>query len=116
MTERLEYIENSKPANSAGRETALPRAVKIGLMNKRAPKTTSTNPMATLFAWTGALRKRAQMDGLKDLEDFAARLEKSAVSTIESGIITGDLDSLLDVPEKKVVNTTEFLKAVAAKL
>ena len=79
-------------------------------------ETTSTNPMATLFAWTGALRKRAQMDGLKDLEDFAARLEKSAVSTIESGIITGDLDSLLAVPEKKVVNTTEFLKAVASKL
>ncbi|MBE7070175.1 MAG: NADP-dependent isocitrate dehydrogenase [Ruminococcaceae bacterium] len=79
-------------------------------------ETTSTNPMATLFAWTGALRKRAQMDGLSDLENFAARLEKSAVSTIESGIITGDLDSLLDVPEKKVVNTTEFLKQIASKL
>ena len=77
---------------------------------------TSTNPMATLFAWSGALRKRAQMDGLQDLENFAARLEKSAVSTIESGIITGDLDSLLQVPEKKVVNTSEFLKQVAANL
>jgi isocitrate dehydrogenase len=79
-------------------------------------ETTSTNPMATLFAWTGALRKRAQMDGLKDLEDFADRLEKSAVSTIESGIITGDLNSLLDHPDKKVVNTTDFLKAIASKL
>ena len=79
-------------------------------------ETTSTNPMATLFAWSGALRKRAQMDGLKDLEDFADRLEKSAVSTIESGIITGDLNSLLDHPDKKVVNTTEFLKAIASKL
>ena len=77
---------------------------------------TSTNPMATLFAWSGALRKRAQMDGLQDLENFAARLEKSAVSTIESGIITGDLDSLLQVSEKKVVNTSEFLKQVAANL
>lgn len=77
---------------------------------------TSTNPMATLFAWSGALRKRAQMDGLQDLENFAARLEKSAVSTIESGIITGDLDSLLQVPEKKVVNTSDFLKQVAANL
>lgn len=77
---------------------------------------TSTNPMATLFAWSGALRKRAQMDGLQDLENFAARLEKSAVSTIESGIITGDLDSLLQVPEKKVVNTSEFLKQVAVNL
>jgi len=77
---------------------------------------TSTNPMATLFAWSGALRKRAQMDGLTDLENFAARLEKSAVSTIESGIITGDLNSLLDHPDKKVVNTADFLKAVASNL
>ncbi|MBR1907164.1 MAG: NADP-dependent isocitrate dehydrogenase [Clostridiales bacterium] len=77
---------------------------------------TSTNPMATLFAWSGALRKRAQMDGLPDLENFAARLEKSAVSTIESGIITGDLNSLLDHPDKKVVNTADFLKAVASNL
>ena len=77
---------------------------------------TSTNPMATLFAWSGALRKRAQMDGLSDLENFAARLEKSAVSTIESGIITGDLNSLLDHPDKKVVNTADFLKAVASNL
>ena len=79
-------------------------------------ETTSTNPMATLFAWSGALRKRAQMDGLKDLEDFADRLEKNAVSTIESGIITGDLNSLLDHPDKKVVDTAEFLKAIASKL
>ena len=77
---------------------------------------TSTNPMATLFAWSGALRKRAQLDGLSDLENFAARLEKSAVSTIESGIITGDLDSLLDHPDKKVVNTSDFLTHVASKL
>ena len=77
---------------------------------------TSTNPMATLFAWSGALRKHAQMDGLPDLENFAARLEKSAVSTIESGIITGDLNSLLDHPDKKVVNTADFLKAVASNL
>ena len=77
---------------------------------------TSTNPMATLFAWSGALRKRAQMDGLSDLENFAARLEKSAVSTIESGIITGDINSLLDHPDKKVVNTADFLKAVASNL
>ena len=77
---------------------------------------TSTNPMATLFAWSGALRKRAQLDGLADLENFAARLEKSAVSTIESGIITGDLDSLLDHPDKKVVNTSDFLTHVASNL
>jgi len=79
-------------------------------------ETTSTNPMATLFAWTGALRKRAQLDGLADLEAFADKLEKASVETIESGIITGDLNSLLDHPNKQVVNTEEFLKAVASRI
>ncbi|MCQ2528207.1 MAG: NADP-dependent isocitrate dehydrogenase [Saccharofermentans sp.] len=77
---------------------------------------TSTNPMATLFAWTGALRKRAQMDELPELEDFANRLENASIETIESGTITGDLKNLIDVPEKNVVNTEDFLKAIAAKL
>ncbi|MCQ2503619.1 MAG: NADP-dependent isocitrate dehydrogenase [Saccharofermentans sp.] len=77
---------------------------------------TSTNPMATLFAWTGALRKRAQMDELPELEDFANRLEKASIDTIESGTITGDLKNLINVPEKNVVNTEDFLKAIAAKL
>ena len=77
---------------------------------------TSTNPMATLFAWTGALRKRAQMDELPELEDFADRLEKASIETIESGTITGDLKNLINVPEKNVVNTEDFLKAIAAKL
>jgi isocitrate dehydrogenase len=77
---------------------------------------TSTNPMATLFAWTGALRKRGQMDELPDLVDFADRLEKASIETIESGTITGDLKNLINVPEKNVVNTEEFLKAIAAKL
>ncbi len=77
---------------------------------------TSTNPMATLFAWSGALRKRAQMDNLPELEDFADRLEKASIETIESGTITGDLKNLIDVPEKNVVNTEDFLKAIAAKL
>ena len=77
---------------------------------------TSTNPMATIFAWSGALRKRAQMDGLPDLEDFADRLEKASIETIESGTITGDLKNLIDVPGKTVVNTEDFLKAIAEKL
>ncbi|SMC33984.1 isocitrate dehydrogenase (NADP) [Oscillospiraceae bacterium] len=77
---------------------------------------TSTNPMATLFAWTGALRKRGQMDELPDLVDFADRLEKASIETIESGTITGDLKNLINVPEKNVVNTEDFLKAIAAKL
>ena len=77
---------------------------------------TSTNPMATLFAWTGALRKRAQLDGLSDLEAFADKLEKVSVETIEEGTITGDLKNLIDIPVKNVVNTEDFLKAVASKL
>ena len=77
---------------------------------------TSTNPMATLFAWTGALRKRAELDELPDLADFADRLEKASVETIESGTITGDLKNLIDVPDKNVVNTEDFLKAIASRL
>ena len=79
-------------------------------------ETTSTNPMATLFAWTGALRKRAELDGLADLADFADRLEKASLDTIESGTITGDLKNLIDIPEKNVVNTEDFLKAIASRL
>ena len=52
---------------------------------------TSTNPVATIFAWTGALRKRGEMDGLNDLCAFASRLEKAVIDTIEGGVLTGDL-------------------------
>ncbi|MBR6986863.1 MAG: NADP-dependent isocitrate dehydrogenase, partial [Clostridiales bacterium] len=79
-------------------------------------ETTSTNPMATLFAWSGALRKRAQLDGLADLEAFADKIEKASIQTIEEGIITGDLNNLLENDNKRTVTTEEFLKAVAAKL
>ena len=77
---------------------------------------TSTNPMATLFAWSGALRKRAQLDNLPELEAFADKIEKASIETIEEGTITGDLNNLLDNENKKTVTTEEFLKAVAAKL
>ena len=77
---------------------------------------TSTNPMATLFAWTGALRKRGQLDGNDELAAFADKLEKASIETIEEGTITGDLKNLIDVPKKNVVNTEDFLKAIAAKL
>ena len=77
---------------------------------------TSTNPMATLFAWTGALKKRGELDELPELVDFANRLEKASLETIESGTITGDLKNLIDVPEKNVVNTEDFLKAIASRL
>ena len=72
--------------------------------------------MATLFAWTGALRKRAQLDELHELEAFADKLEKASIQTIEEGTITGDLNNLLDKEDKNVVNTEDFLKAIAAKL
>ena len=77
---------------------------------------TSTNPMATLFAWSGALRKRAQLDNLPELEVFADKIEKASIATIEEGTITGDLNNLLENENKKTVTTEEFLKAVAAKL
>jgi isocitrate dehydrogenase len=77
---------------------------------------TSTNPMATIFAWTGALRKRGELDGIKELQVFADSLEKAAIKTIESGIMTKDLVSIADMYEKKAVTTEEFLHAVAARI
>ena len=77
---------------------------------------TSTNSVATIFAWTGALRKRAQLDGLADLEAFADKLEKATIDTIESGVMTGDLYLLSDLPEKTKVGSLEFLDAIASRL
>ena len=77
---------------------------------------TSTNPMATIFAWTGALRKRAELDLLPDLSAFADRVEKEALATIESGLVTGDLKSLVLLPDVQVADTEDFLRAVAARL
>ncbi len=73
---------------------------------------TSTNSVATLFAWTGALRKRGELDGLSDLCDFADKLEKATIDTIESGVMTGDLAALSTLPNIKKVGTEEFLLAV----
>ncbi len=70
---------------------------------------TSTNSVATLFAWTGALRKRGEIDNLPDLISFADKLEKATTKTIENGIMTGDLAALSTIPNKKVVNTETFL-------
>ena len=79
---------------------------------------TSTNSVATIFAWTGALKKRAELDGNAELKEFAERLEAATVSTIESGIMTGDLVALFHregVTPKKV-GSVEFLEAVAKSL
>ncbi|SHE37287.1 isocitrate dehydrogenase (NADP) [Thermoanaerobacter uzonensis DSM 18761] len=70
---------------------------------------TSTNSIATIFAWTGALKKRGELDGIKDLVDFADKLEKASLKTIEKGIMTKDLAALSDLPNKTVVNTEIFL-------
>lgn len=77
---------------------------------------TSTNPMATIFAWSGALRKRGELDGIKELQGFADRLEKASIETIKSGIMTKDIFSLTDLPNKKEVTTEEFLRAIAEKI
>ncbi len=77
---------------------------------------TSTNSVATLFAWTGALRKRGELDGLPELCEFADSLEKATVDTIESGIMTGDLYLLSKLENKHKVNTEEFMRAVAHTL
>ena len=77
---------------------------------------TSTNPVATIFAWTGALRKRGELDGNAALADFAGKLEKACLDTIESGIMTGDLALLTEGEDVRKVNTADFLKAIRANL
>lgn len=78
---------------------------------------TSTNPVATIFAWSGALRKRGEMDNLSDLCAFADALDAATIETIESGVMTGDLVGLWEgeAPAQKV-NSTQFLKAIREKL
>lgn len=77
---------------------------------------TSTNSVATLFAWTGALRKRGELDELPELVSFADSLEKATVQTIEDGVMTGDLAALSTLPNKQKVDTEEFLLAVNERL
>lgn len=77
---------------------------------------TSTNSVATLFAWTGALRKRGELDETPQLCEFADKLEKATIDTIESGIMTGDLYLLSTLENKTKVNTEDFLKAVNERL
>ena len=77
---------------------------------------TSTNSVATLFAWTGALRKRGELDKNVPLVSFANKLERATIDTIESGVMTGDLASMSTLPEIKKVNTEEFLQAIHQRL
>ncbi len=77
---------------------------------------TSTNPVATIFAWTGALKKRGELDQIPELADFAAQLEKATLSTIESGKMTKDLALITSLENVTVLNTESFMKAVRETL
>ena len=79
-------------------------------------KETSTNSMATIFAWTGALKKRGELDNLPELISFAEKLEKASIKTIEDGIMTGDLFAISNLENKINVNTKEFLIQVNNRL
>ena len=81
-----------------------------------AGEETSTNSVATIFAWSGALRKRAQLDGLKDLENFADKLEEATIKTIEEGYMTKDLALVSTLPEIHPLNSEQFIKAIAQRL
>ena len=65
--------------------------------------------MATIFAWTGALRKRGELDGISELCDFADRLEKATLGTIESGKMTKDLALITSIPNPTVLNSKDFI-------
>ena len=73
---------------------------------------TSTNSVATIFAWTGALRKRGEMDKLEDLVTFANKLEKATIATIENGKMTKDLALITSLNDVTVLNSENFIKAI----
>ena len=77
---------------------------------------TSTNSVATIFAWTGALRKRGELDNNKELMDFADKLEKATIDTIEAGEMTKDLALITTLENPTVLNSEEFIKAIATRL
>lgn len=77
---------------------------------------TSTNSVATIFAWSGALRKRGELDGLDDLVNYADKLEQATIQTIEDGVMTGDLYLLSSLENKKKVDSETFLKEIGTRL
>ncbi len=77
---------------------------------------TSTNPVALIFAWTGALAKRGELDKTPELVDFARKLEKATLSTIESGKMTGDLARISTSSQKTILDSWEFIDAIASQL
>ena len=81
-----------------------------------AGEETSTNSVATIFAWTGALRKRGELDGIKELEVFADKLEQAAIQTIESGKMTKDLALITTLEDPQVLDSFSFIREVRANL
>lgn len=79
-------------------------------------KETSTNSVATIFAWTGALNKRGELDNIPELCTFAQNMEKATIQTIEEGVMTGDLYSMSTLEKKTKVNTEDFLKEINKRL
>jgi isocitrate dehydrogenase len=77
---------------------------------------TSTNPTALIFAWTGALAKRGELDGTAELVSFAKELESAVLRTIEEGDMTGDLARLADPKPARVLDSWEFADAIAGRL
>ena len=77
---------------------------------------TSTNPMATIYAWSGALKKRGELDGLKDLVAFGNKLEEACIDTLNDGIMTKDLVNLVEGMEATAVNTIDFIRAIRERL
>ena len=76
---------------------------------------TSTNPIASIFAWTEGLKYRARFDGNQSLHDFCEKLEKAVIDTVQSGLMTKDL-ALLVGPQQKYLTTIEFIDAVAGRV
>ena len=77
---------------------------------------TSTNSVATIFAWSGALRKRGELDNIPELVNYADMLEKATIDTIEEGVMTGDLMAMSTLESKRKVNTEEFLVEIGKRL
>lgn len=81
-----------------------------------AGEETSTNPVATIFAWTGALKKRGELDHLPELAAFGDAVEKACIKTLDDGIMTKDLVGLVEEGTPKAVNTIEFIRAIRERL
>ena len=94
---------------SMKQRTELYRGIIISILKGEE---TSTNSVATIFAWTGALRKRGELDGNRELTEFADKLEKATIRTIESGRMTKDLALITSLNDVQVCNSLEFIQEI----